>query len=301
MDNDNEYKSFLIASFVEYVQPKITKLQSDSNFFQNYPIIRSIIERPSYPMHKAKETMDIVNYINNYCITDEEIYSIFTGGKLKQTLEDASEIVRNTRTLAQESGFIEALDHHFEIIVGGIKLDYLPSHDLELVKYLENKDPKSELEGAIYQFKSEKSSRTGIFSGLPEPSMILQETENILEEKVGVKSTREGHGKSSNGPTDRLKNRFTRRLCNSLKKIIPGACIFCTDMAIIFASSYIQAHDASAYGSMASSAIGAGKIFEGYRVLSPQQRLRELKKLHDEDVIDRTQFEEKRKEIIKDL
>jgi hypothetical protein len=300
MNNDSEYKNFLISSFVEYVKPKITKLQNDSYIFQNYPIIRSVIEKPSYPMHKAKETMDIVNYINNYCRTDEEIYNIFREEKLERTMKDASEIVSNTRMFAQESGFIDALDHHFENIIGEIKMDYLPSHDLELIRYLENKDPKVELEGAIYQFKSERSSRSGIFSGLPKPSQILQETENILKEKTEVKSTKHNN-KSSNGSIDKLKNRFSRRLCNGLKKIIPGACIFCTDIAVIFAASYIQAHDASSYGSMASSAIGAGKIFEGYRMLSPQQRLRELKKLYDEGLIDREQVDRKQEEILREV
>ncbi len=31
MDYDSDYKNFLISSFVEYVQPKITKLQSEQN------------------------------------------------------------------------------------------------------------------------------------------------------------------------------------------------------------------------------------------------------------------------------
>jgi len=67
----------------------------------------------------------------------------------------------------------------------------------------------------------------------------LQETENILKEKTEVKNTKKHDDSSSNGPIGKLKNRFTIRLCNGLKKIIPGACIFCTDIAIIFAASHL--------------------------------------------------------------
>jgi len=63
-------------------------------------------------------------------------------------------------------------------------MDYLPSHDLEVIRYLENKDPKVELEGAIYQFKSERSSRSGIFSDYQSLHKYCKKQKTYLKKRL---------------------------------------------------------------------------------------------------------------------
>lgn len=309
MDND-EYKDFLISIFEEFVQPRITKLQSHYNSFKDFPIIKSVIERPSYPIHNSKEIMEIANYATNYCETDSEILKIFKKGKLERMTLDSLEIISNTRTLAEKSGFLDALDQYFETIVRGLRLDYLPQHDFEVLHNLQNKDPKTELNGAIYELKSQQSSKTGIFLTLPLPSEVLLETEYTLRDAAYRISKSEDEDKSANGPMKRKREEseeppkqthFIKRVFNGLKKVIPGACIFASDMAIIFAASQLQLHDALSYGSMASSALGSGKIFEGHRTFSREQRLLELSRLKNKGLISDRVYKQKEDEIMGDL
>ena len=336
--DDEEYRNYLTYLFTESVQPKINKYRNESYNLSDYPDIKKLIENPLSLPALTKETMDIVSFVVNYCETEFEIETWFNRRKLEFAIDNANRIVKSVKSLAQVLGFIDVLDNHLESIMGGLKLDHLPQKDFEVLQYLGSKDSKIELEGSIYQFRTQMLNHTGLFSSVPiiKASRILDETENLLTKAIDATtygdemhkdtSTKKPKRKprassqkiehSSNGPigTSTSTTPSKRvRLFKGLKKIIPGACIFTANIGSVIASSYLQIDNGTAYGSMASSALGTFKIFEGTAVASGQKsddqhtplsvadELIKLAKLRDEKNITEQDFQRIKQSLMSKL
>lgn len=218
--DDEEYQNFLAYLFRESVQPKINKYRNESYNLSDFPYLKKLIGNPlSLPVH-TKETMDMVNFIVNHCETDSDIQNCFTASKLQSAINSTNEIIKETKSLAQDFGFTDILDEHLGSIIGGLKIRHLQQRDFEVLEYLGSRNSKVELEGSIYQFKTQMLNRIGLLSVLPiiKTSDFLQETEDLLvrsydtydtskkskSEKTTRKPHKTGHGakinQSSNGP-----------------------------------------------------------------------------------------------------
>ena len=68
--------------------------------------------------------------------------------------------VRWSNRLAEEAGFLDALDAHLEEIIAGLTVDHLPEHELQILAEFGSHDPKPDLQGIIYLLKARRKQRS---------------------------------------------------------------------------------------------------------------------------------------------
>lgn len=66
--------------------------------------------------------------------------------------------VRWNSRVADAAGFLDAFDAHYGEIIGGVKLEDMPSQELKVLRELGSEDPESELTALIYMVNAPLAS-----------------------------------------------------------------------------------------------------------------------------------------------
>lgn len=87
-------------------------------------------------MGRAIKTAEMFNYIVNHCPDDYSIHGTFRNNALGNALSNTRDLVAQTRTIAEETGFISLINDHFSIIIDGLRVDFLPADDTNILRAL---------------------------------------------------------------------------------------------------------------------------------------------------------------------
>lgn len=116
--------------------------------------IRGLLENGVSPMSVIK-TAEMFNYIINHCPDDYSIHHTFRKDALGNPSSNTRDLVAQTRTIAK-TGFISLINDHFLNVIDGLKADFLPRDDTDVLQMMCCKDPATELSGIIQILKLHK-------------------------------------------------------------------------------------------------------------------------------------------------
>jgi len=209
---DQEYKDFLTYLFNEYVEARIHRV---SRHFHPLEWRHEF----GWQWQRLRAGMDVTNYIKHNCETDDEIYQTFTLDKLKSTVDGVEDGVKLNDRMTTESGFLSAIDDHFEEIVNGMKPEYFPTEELEVLRYLGSRNPQVELAGIIYLLKVRKGGLISSAKEIPISKQLEKLLERLSREQERFKEQKEVVNK-------KLPARPGRRWFKALGQICQGGCVF---------------------------------------------------------------------------
>ena len=250
MDNE-EYKEFLKYVFDEYIQPRISRIQR----YWDHP---KMSHHWHYEWRGLKKSVDLVNYITNHCENNDEIYRTFTSDRLKRAVDEINDGVRWNNRLAEESGFLDAIDSHYNEIVDGLDVELFPESEIELLQEFGFKHPKSNLRGIIYLLKSRNKDKyrsrneMSVSSALKYTVDKLSDAQNDFKEPDKEIITKEEKPKKS------------RRWFKGLGQIGQGVALSIGDIALAAGMlKFPVSPETQTWGALVSATTGVGMILNG--------------------------------------
>lgn len=250
MTND-EYREFLKYIFNEYIRPRIHRIGR----YYDHP---KMWHHWEYEWRGLKRAVDLINYINNHCDDSDDIYETFTLERLRRAVGEIEEGVLWNNRIAEETGFLDALDAYYDEIVEGLEAELFPESEYDLLKEFGSKDPKSDIKGIIYILKARKkraypsNKEVPISKGLKDTVERLSKAEEQFKEK------------DEKEPMKVEKPKKSRRWFKGLGQIGQGAALSIGDIAL--AAGMLQfpvSPETQTWGSLVSATTGVGMILNG--------------------------------------
>jgi hypothetical protein len=135
--NRDEFRAlanYLFAQHVRPLSPRRHSFHDDSYGPSLYPDARSLGRAAS-----------VIDLVSKHVFDDDDIYRSVTPERLRMTVGTVEDALSYHNNLAQESGFIDIMDSHLAVLLGGLSHEDLPSVDEEVLKALGSRDPKADL------------------------------------------------------------------------------------------------------------------------------------------------------------
>ena len=249
MTND-EYKSFLQYIFHEYIEKRLHRL---GKYF-DHP---KMFHHWDYEWQRLKKGIQLLKYIQDVCNDEDEIYDTFRLDGLRRAIDSVEDGVRWHNRLANEAGFFDAWESHYEEIIEGVQVKLMPESEFELMKELGFSDPKVDLEGIMYVVKK----RTVISRKYRDNVRVTSQIKNVEEDLSSAKKNFEEAEDNDNKQKPPKKN---RRWFKSIAQIGQGAALSIGDIALAVGGLKLPVDDATkTWGALVSTTTGAGMILNG--------------------------------------
>jgi hypothetical protein len=211
-----------------------------------------------YEMIRLKKALGLINYINDHCEDSSDIYATFTLWGLRKTIIKIKEGVQRNYRIAEESGFLDALDLYYDEIIEGLAVELFPESEYDLLREFGSKDPRSEIQGIIYLLKTKK--RRGYY--LNDNVSISKGLKDIIEKLSKIEEQfkeQEEEGNSEEKPPKK-----SRRWFKGLGHIGRGAALSIGDIALAIGVLHLPVSpETQTWGSLVSATTGVGMIFNG--------------------------------------
>ena len=246
---EQEYKDFLVYLFSEYAESKIRRL-----FRGLHPIERH--HEFDWEFRRLREAMNVINYVKHNCDSDDEIYETFRMEILGSTVRSVRSGVRTSSNMAKRSGFLDAIDDHFEEIIDGIKPEYFPKEELEVLQKLGSKNPQIELAGIIYLLKAKQSQLASLIREVRISKQLDRIEEMLLKAEERFEEESKEEEEKPRGPG--------RRWFKGLGQIAQGAALSIANIAL--AAEFLPfpvSAETKTWGAMTSTTAGFGMVLTG--------------------------------------
>jgi hypothetical protein len=145
---DDEYREFLTFLFERYVRPRIGRVRRR---FHHH-----MMEEWVYHLDQAQEALHVLRYIEANCDSDDEIYRTFTLERLARAVSDTRNAVVFGDRVADDAGFLDALEAHADDILSGLQTHHLPDADREIFREMGSPNPDLELRALVLRAKSSR-------------------------------------------------------------------------------------------------------------------------------------------------
>jgi len=246
---NEEYKEFLKFVFNEYTRARIDRISrywDDPRMWHQW----------HYEWKRLRRAIDIMNYINNHCDDTDEIYRTFRLKRLRRVIDEIEDGVRWNNRLAEKLGFLDAFDAYYDEIVEGLDISLFPESELDMLRQVGFRDPKSDLQGIIYLLKARKKKRLRLNK---EISMSRQ-----LKKTVEVLSESQKEFKEDENLNEQKKPKKSRRWFKGLGQIGQGAALSISNIALATGVlKFPVPPDTQTYGALVSATTGVGMILTG--------------------------------------
>lgn len=249
MTND-EYKEFLKYIFDEYIQPRIHRIERYLDHPKHY--------HWHYEWRCLKRAVALINYIDNHCDDQNDIYRTFTLERLRRAVDEVKDGVRWNNRLAEEAGFLDAFDSHYNEIIQGLDIELFPESELEILHEFGARDPKSKLRGMIYLLKTRNKDECSYNNEMSISNQLNKIVKRLDEAESAFKET----DKNSTENKDRPKK--SRRWFKGLGQIGQGAALSIGDIALAAGMLEFPASpETQTWGALVSATTGVGMILNG--------------------------------------
>jgi hypothetical protein len=158
--------------------------------------IRRLLENGVTPISAIK-TAELFNYVINHCPDDYSIHGTFRKDALGNALSSTRDLVAQTRTIAEETGFISLINDHFSNTIDGLRADFLPREDTDALRAIGCKDPSVELSGIIQILKLHKDKIYQSIKHEPIETQMLRLEDDIAEDIDSLPETQQENQKNS--------------------------------------------------------------------------------------------------------
>ena len=197
---------------------------------------------------------NLLRYINHHCADQDEIYRTIQKDRIAKLPYEIMDGVRANRYMLEDSGFIEAIDEYYDEIVGGMKVEHMPSQEIEVMRQLGSSDPEAELSALVYIVKSK--CKSGYSNNELKVSRQLERLEQKLEQQN--QELRELKESSENTP------KKSRRWFKGLGQIAQGSALSIANVGLAMGAISIPvAAETAGWGAIVSSITGVGMVLNG--------------------------------------
>jgi len=244
--SDDEYRAFLEYLFQSYVR---YRLHGAEKYFER----RRGHHYCHHELRRLRRAMHIIRYIQSYCDDTDEIYATFKKNVLRRVADDVRGAVYASDCLAEDFGFLDAIDAHYPEIVSGMKLEHFPEGELSVLRELGSEDPKRDIQAIIHilkarqpppRFQDQPSVRAGFSRSVKELSTAVNE---MSEEKNETEAPKK-----------------SRRWFIGLGQIAQGAALSIADIGLAAGIFPLPVSaETQTYGALVSTTTGVGMIMTG--------------------------------------
>jgi hypothetical protein len=247
---DDQYKTFLQYLYQQYIEPRRHYLAPFTDPRRN----------GSFTLTQLRRAMQTVDYVNSHCRNDDEIYEIFRAEWFQGLANSVRVSLSSTRSLAEESGFLDAIEGHLEAIIDGLAVECVPAEELEALRYLGRADPQLELAGMILVLRARKE---WVLQATKETRLrdLLHQAENLLAEDEKRIAELHQHAAPKADAPPKAEARIGRKWFSALGKICIGTGSALANILLVAATLPIT--PASGSAAIASTTLGFGTVLEG--------------------------------------
>lgn len=244
---NEEYIEFLKYVISQYIIPRLDKMR---RHWMHHPMY---FGEWDYQWRRLRDAIALANLI--YSLTENrDIYDIFKPDGVGKIIGDIKDGVNLSKNMAEDGGFLDALNNHYDEIIEGLTIDLFPEGELMIFHDLGAKDPKSELQGILYLLKV-RAKKASNLQKEASPQHLLERVQNKLtEEEEQFKAE-----KAKEQPPQK-----SRRWFKGLGKIGQGAGLSIADIGL--AAGIIKfpvSAETASLGALASVISGYGLIMDG--------------------------------------
>ena len=205
----------------------------------------------SYEWSKIVEIAQLLKLINRISKHDGDPYRIFNQERLHNLTDEVRWAVNYTDNIAEDAGFLEAMDEHFDEIVDGMEIDDFPAEELEILRQLGSDMPRGELLALITKVKS---------------SIPQREKRNELSISQALKNVDNRLAQKTTRPSDKTEElpKKSRKWFKGLGKIITGVGLTVGDIGLAIGLIPLPAlGQIPTSGALVSATAGVGTILDG--------------------------------------
>ena len=250
--NKSEYREFLSFLFERYVRPRIARVR--------HRYRHHFEDELSYHLDQAIRSAQVLRFVESYCHDDEEVYRTFTLERLKSAVSETRYSFDFSNRLADEAGFIEAIESHMREIADGLGAGYLPDADKDVLRETGSPNPEVELRSLVYRTKAwlERGDRR-------ESELSLRQELRYAEEKLkDADDSFDKLVKAKKEETSEEVPKKTRRWFKGLGQVAQGATFSIANVALAIGTLKLPVSpETQTWGAMASVATGIGTVLSG--------------------------------------
>jgi hypothetical protein len=148
--NDEEFRAFLSFVFDTYVRPRVhTALH----------YLGPMGERFGYDIDRMRRAAQLARFIQAFSDNDDDVYSTLRGDRIANTVDDVGNVVSNSVRVLDETGFLDALNAHYDEILEGLSVEHMPPSELSLLRELGSDDPQRDLRAVIFIMRARRNKR----------------------------------------------------------------------------------------------------------------------------------------------
>lgn len=244
--NDAEYSAFLDYLFHTYIRDRLHRIERHWDGPMGHHMWH-------YEIDRLRRAMHVIRYIQSHCDDTDDIYSTFQTERLSRVVDEVRDGVRRSDHLAEEAGFLDAIEGHYPEIVAGMKLEHFPEADLVLLRDLGSDDPKRDIQAVIHilkarqpppQFRDQPSIRTELSQGEEQLSSAVAEMQAGKDKPETTKKS--------------------RRWFKGLGQVAQGAALSLADIGLaVGVLQFPVSPETQTWGSLISTTTGVGMIMTG--------------------------------------
>lgn len=250
---DEEYREFLTFLFEHYVRPQLPRVR------RRFP--RDMMkEEWYYHLAQSQKASHVLRHIEAYCDDDAEIYRTFTLERLARAVSDTRYSLEFSDRMAEESGFLDALEAHADDVLCGLQPQHLPEADRDVLREMGSPNPDQELRALVLRAKAYRER-------LRQDSRELSVRQQLKHAEKRVAEAQEEFEKSRKAQQEGVaEERVTksRRWFKGLGQIAMGAALTIADVALAAgALTFPVSPETQTWGAVASVTTGVGTVLSG--------------------------------------
>lgn len=194
-----------------------------------------------------------IRYINTANAQGMQVDRVFSQEHLDGLTQSVKNSVEFTSHLAEDTGFSDALDDHFDEIIDGIEPEDMPVEELEILRQLGSTNPRGELLGMLSVVKARQKRRRH-----HNELSVSQELKHISQrlDQLDAKFRPQVEGEK---PAQKPRKWF-----KGLGEMMSGVGLTVADIGLAAGLLPLPvAGQTATVGALASAATGVGMIFKG--------------------------------------
>jgi len=148
--SNGDYRAFLESVFNTYVYPRLRRRAI------YYSLSGPGAGEMAFGFEHMRRTAQLLRFIQSFSEDDNDPYSTFQPARLREAVYDVNNALHSNNRLLDETGFLDALDTHYDEIVDGLTVEHFTEQELGIFKDLGSDDPQRDVQALIFILKARR-------------------------------------------------------------------------------------------------------------------------------------------------
>lgn len=248
---DANFQVFLDYLFHSYIRDRLHRPRRQLHYWDEWTYWQRALRKGAY----------LSSYIQAVTENTDDIYETFQQEGLRSTVSGVHNALGHANYLAEETGFLDAFDSHYDRIVAGLTPADFSEHDIRVLESLGSGNARRDLSGLLHTLQTQDVAPSQLTNRGP-ISMRLRAVEEDLKEGEQSLSNQD----DQQGTTLPRVNvtRKSRRWFKGLGQVAQGTALTLADIGLAMgAITFPVSPEAQSWGAFVSTTSGVGMILTG--------------------------------------